>query len=68
MVICCVGLAWFDSGLVDPVLMSGITGIVVKAFVIVGIRVSLANLRTARLYSRRKPGSVVHKIDSSTQS
>ena len=34
---------------------SGIDGIVVKAFVIGGIRVSLSNLRTSRLHSRRNP-------------
>ena len=34
---------------------SGIDGIVVIAFDIAGMRVSLANLRTSRLHSRRNP-------------
>ena len=34
---------------------SGINGTAAKAFVISGIRVSPANLRTARLHSRRNP-------------
>ena len=34
-----------------------------KAFIVEGINMSMANLRTAG-----EPGSVVHKIDSSTQS
>ena len=59
--------ALFFSSVFNDLCKSGINGTVVKAFVISGIRVSLANLRTARLHSRRKSGSAVHKIDSSDQ-